>query len=285
MALFDFILNLAALLLWLSWCWRPLDPFVKNAPASLTGTVRRAEPASSRRWHLLAGLILLLVMRALFYLQVGSAIGWTPKLDLGFVVLALRSDRYGSVFLYSLLSFWRVWIIYYFWLLSVVLVNRAVAEPDPLQRLLRVQLGWVRNWPWPVLVLLPVIGVAALWAAVHPVLQRVGVLAPPQSITHLLEQSLLLTLSLVLSLKYLLPVFLLLDLVASYVYLGTSPVWDLVASTSRNLLKPLRALPLRLAKVDLAPLLGTILILAFLHWFPNAVVQELGKRKIDFWPQ
>jgi uncharacterized protein YggT (Ycf19 family) len=285
MALFDFILNLTALLLWLSWCWRPLDPFVKNTPASIMGTVRRAEPASARRWHLLAGLILLLVTRALFYRQVGSAIGWTPKLDLGFVVLALRSDRYGSVFLYSLLSFWRVWIIYYFWLLTVMLVNRAAAEPDPLQKLLRVQLGWVRGWPWPVLVLLPAIGVTALWAVLHPVLQRVGVLTPPQGIMHLLEQSLLLTLSLVLSLKYLMPVFLLLDLVSSYVYLGTSPVWDFVASTSGNLLKPLRGLPLRLAKVDLAPLLGTIFILVVLHWFPNAVIQELDKRKIAFWPQ
>ncbi len=285
MALFDFILNVAGLLLWLSWCSFHLEPLVKHTPATLTGTVKRAEPSSTRGWPLLATLVLLLVARALFYRQVGSAVGWTPKLDLGFVVLAFRSDLAGPVFLFSALSFARTWIVYYFWLLTLVLINRSVAEPDPLQRLLRVHLGWVRNWPWPVLILLPVTGVAGLWLGLHPLLARVGVLTPEHGIPQMLEQSLFLTLSLVLSLKYLLPVFLLLDLVASYVYLGVSPVWDFVGTTSKNILRPLKPLPLHLAKVDLAPLLGTLLILVLLHWVPNAIQSELGRRHLPVWPQ
>ncbi len=285
MALFDFILNLAGLLLWLGWCSRHLDPLVKSTPATIIGTVKRAEPAAKRGWQLLLVLALLLVLRALFYRQVGSALGWTPKLDLGFVVLAFRSDLFAPVFLYSSLSFVRVLMIYYFWLLTLVLINRGVTEPDPLQRLLRLHLGWVRSWPWPVLLLLPVVGVAALWTALHPLLQRVGVLTPPQSALHMLQQSLLLTLALGLSLKFLLPVFLLLDLVASYVYLGVSPLWDFISSTSRNLLKPLRAVPLRLAKVDLAPILATVLVLILLHWMPNLIQSELGKRNVAVWPQ
>jgi len=285
MTLFDFILNLAALLLWLGWCAQPLDPFAKNAPPTLVATVRRTEPASSRRWPLPVFLVLLLVLRALFYHQVGSAIGWMPKLDLGFVVLALRSDRFGPVFLYSLLSFLRVWIIYYFWLLTLALINRRGAEQDPLQKLVRVQLGPARGWPWPVLAVLPVIGVGALWAALSPALEWTGVLNPPESTAHMLEQGLLLTLSLVLTLKFVLPVFLILDLVASYVYLGVSPVWDFVASTSRNMLKPLRPIPLRLGKVNLAPVAGTLLILVLLHWLPNVIQNELAKRNVDLWPQ
>ncbi len=285
MALFDFILNLAALLLWLSWCSRRLDPFVKNAPATIMGTVRRAEPASRQGWHLLAVLALVLAVRALFYRQIGSAVGWTPKLDLGFVVLAFRSDHWGPVFLYSLLSFGRVWVVCYFWLLTVALINRGVTEPDPLQKLLRYHLGWLWSWPWPVLIFLPVAVIAALWFGLHPLLQRVGILAPPQGASQVLEQSLLLVLSLVFSLKYVLPVFLLLDLLASYVYLGTSPVWDFVGTTARNILRPLKPVPLRVAKVDLAPILGTLIVLALLHWTPNAIQTELGKRNVAVWPQ
>ncbi len=285
MALFDFILNLAALLLWLSWCSRNLDPFVAQAPATIMGTLRRAEPAAGRRWHLLASLVLVLAARALFYHEVGSAVGWTPKLDLGFVVLAFRSDLLGTAFLYSFLSFGRVWVVFYFWLLTLVLINRGVAEPDALQRLLRHHLGWVRSWPWPVLISLPVIGVAALWLAVHPLLHRAGIITPSNGISQVVQQSLLLVLSLVFSLKYVLPVFLLLDLVASYVYLGVSPVWDFIGTTARNILRPLRLVPLRVAKVDLAPILGTLLVLALLHWAPNAIQSELGKRHLAIWPQ
>lgn len=285
MALFDFILNLAALLSWLSWCSRHLDPLARSTPATIIGTVKRAGPPAKRGWQLLVVLVLLLALRALFYHQVGSAVGWTPKLDLGFVVLAFRSDLLGPVFLYSALSFGRVLAVFYFWLLILVIINRRVAEPDPLQKLLRLHLGWIRSWPWPLLVVLPVLGVAALWAALHPLLQRVGVLTPPQSAWHILEQSLLLTLALILSLKFLLPVLLLLDLVASYVYLGVSPLWDFVSSTSKNILRPLTALPLRLAKVDLAPILATVLVLVLLHWMPNLIQSELGKRNVSVWPQ
>lgn len=285
MALFDFILNLAALLLWLSWCSRRADPLTRSAPATLIGTVKRAEPRATSGWFLLAALAGLLLARALFYHQVASAIGWTPRLDLGVVVLAFRSDLPGSVLLYSALSFGRVLIVWYFWLLTLVVINRAVLEPDPLQKLIMAQVGGVRSWPWPLLVLLPPVLVVALWFLLHPVLRWAGVVTPPQVTAHLVEQGSLLTLTLVFSLKYLLPVFLVLHLLASYVYLGKSPVWDFISTTSRNILKPLRALPLRIAKVDLAPVTGAILILFLLHWLPNIIQSELGRRSVAIWPQ
>jgi hypothetical protein len=49
MALIDFILNVAALLLWLSWRAIRLDPFIRATPATLAGTLRRAEPPHSPR--------------------------------------------------------------------------------------------------------------------------------------------------------------------------------------------------------------------------------------------
>ncbi len=85
--------------------------------------------------------------------------------------------------------------------------------------------------------------------------------------------------------QFLLPAFLLLHLVTSYVYLGTSPVWDFVGATARNLLAPLRWLPLRIARFDFAPLAGVLLILFLLHWLPNLVLGRMAENNVSPWPQ
>ncbi len=285
MSLLDFILNLTGLLLWLSWCSRRLDPLERTTPATLIGTVKRAEPRPFKGWYWLAALLALLLARALFYDQVGSAVGWTPKLNLGCVVLAFRSDQFVPLLLYSGLSFARILAVYYFWLLALVLINWSAAEPDPLQRLLRLHLGWAGRLPWPLAMLLPVACVALLWVAVHPLLQQMAVVTSSKSMAQVLEQSLLLTLTLTLSLKYLLPALLLAHIVGSYVYLGASPLWNYIACTSRNLLKPLKSLPLRAGKVDFAPLMGAILLVVLLHWAPRFIQMELGRRNVAVWPQ
>src|SRR6185437_2087911 len=78
----DFILNVAGLLIWLNWRSARLDPFNRGIPATLAGTVRRAEPMRFKRWHFLAALAGLLFIRAFFYGQIGGAAhDWTPKLN------------------------------------------------------------------------------------------------------------------------------------------------------------------------------------------------------------
>ena len=52
MGLLDFILNLVGLLLWFNWRAARFDPLSKFTPATLAGTLRRAEKTSFRRWHL-----------------------------------------------------------------------------------------------------------------------------------------------------------------------------------------------------------------------------------------
>ena len=64
MGLIDLILNLAGVLIWLSWRSVRFDPLVKTKPATLVGTLRRAEPRRMKGWQLLAGLGALLVLRA-----------------------------------------------------------------------------------------------------------------------------------------------------------------------------------------------------------------------------
>ncbi|HWW02711.1 MAG TPA: hypothetical protein VNZ64_23630 [Candidatus Acidoferrum sp.] len=289
MGVVDFILNLAALLLWLSWRSLHFDPLAQSTPATLVGTLRRAEPRRWKGWQLLAGLVLLLALRPVLYRGVGSAAGWTPRLDLGVVALAFRSDSFPAgislrtTALYSVLSFGRLLLVFYFWLLIVGLINRGTAEPDPIQKVVRLHLGRIARWPWPLQLLLPILLTAILWVALHPLLVSMDVLTPTRSPAHLAEQGLLVGVGLFFTLKFLLPVFLLLHLLVSYVYVGTNPLWDFVSTTSHNLLRPIKAL--RYGKLDLAPVAGVLLTLVLLHWLPNLVLRWLLERNLTLWPQ
>jgi uncharacterized protein YggT (Ycf19 family) len=285
MGLIDFILNLAGVLLWLSWRSMGMDPLTKTTPATLVGTLRRAGTRRLKGWQFLVGLAALLLLRALLYRHMGPAADWTPKLDLFFVVLAFPGNLFRSALLYSVLSFTRILIVCYFWGLALVIINRGTAESDPLQKMLRLHFGPVARWPRLLQALLPLVVVTGLWMALHPLLTQLGIIGHVLSLAHLAEQGLLIGVALYFTLQYLLPVFLLLHLVTSYVYLGNNPVWDFIGTTARNLLVPLRWLPLRIAKLDFAPLAGVLLILLLLHWLPNLILGRMAENNVSPWPR
>ena len=271
MALIDFILNLAGLLLWLNWRFIPFDPVGKTDPASLAGTLRRAVPRRLQRWHFLIALAVLLLLRALLYWQVGSAVNWTPNLRLGAIAVSFRSDFFGRMLLFSLLSLCVTLAVFYLWLLLLSLVNRGAADVDPWQRLGRLHLGRVDNWPWALKLFLPLILVSLLWLGLNPLLVQWKIMPPCLSGRHRLEQAFVIGLGAYLSWKYLIGGVLALYLLSNYVFLGQQPFWKFVGLTGRNLLVPLRGIPLRLGKADFRPLVG--IALAFL-------VAELAERAL-----
>jgi len=286
----DFILNIAGLLLWLNWRSVRLDPFNRGLPATLAGTVRRAEPMRLKRWHFLAALAALLFIRAFIYVHIGPAVNWTPKVNLTVVMLAfplvLRSHAFFlSALAFSVISFLQILVIFYFWLLFIAIINRHETSPDALQKLLLVQLGRIARWPLLLQLLLPIVLVVALWALCHPLLLHIGVTTHVRTNTVLLAQGCVLSLILYLSLKFLLLTFLIIDLIVSYVYLGNNPVWEFIHTTSRNLLSPLKNLPLRLGRIDLAPILGIILIALLLYLLPHYIFHQLESRSLTIWPQ
>src|ERR1051326_3001020 len=136
MNVIDWILNVVCVLLWLD--WRAARPAaMAPAPAlSLVASLKRAEPRPAKRGSLLAGLAGVLLLRALFYWQVGSALHWTPALRLGVIAPPFRSDLAGRMFLYSALSFLLALGLFYSCLLLVLIVNRGLPESDPVHRLL-----------------------------------------------------------------------------------------------------------------------------------------------------
>jgi uncharacterized protein YggT (Ycf19 family) len=285
MGLIDLILNLAGVLLWLSWRSIRFDPLRKATAATLVGTLRRAEPRRLKGWEFLAGLAALLLLRALLYRHIGSTVDWTPKLSLFFVVLAFPSESFHIALLFSVLSFARVLAVCYIWALVLVIINGSIGETDPLQKMLRLHLGPIARWPRLLQLLLPPLLIVAAWAALHPLLVHWGIMNPLQSSAHLVEQGLLIGVALGLTLQYLLPVFLLLHLVSSYVFLGKSVAWDFVGATARNLLVPIRWLPLRLGRLDFAPLVGVILMLLLLHWLPDLILGRLAENNVSPWPE
>ena len=285
----DFILNVAGLLLWLNWRSVRLDPFNRTTPATLAGTVRRAEPMRLKRWHFLAALAGLLFIRAFFYEHIGPAANWTPKLNLTVVMPAFPLVIRGHVFflsalIFSVLSFLRVLVVFYLWLLAVAAINRSQTNPDPLQKLLLLQLGPAARWPLFVQLILPLLAIEALWMLFHPILMFIGVTTAVRSNAVLLAQGVVAGLGAYLTLKYLLFALVLTHMIVSYVYLGTNPVWDFANTTARNILSPLSWLPLRFGRVDLAPVLGIILIVLLLHVLPNYLLHELNRRGLTAWP-
>jgi uncharacterized protein YggT (Ycf19 family) len=281
----DFILNLVALLVWLSWRSRRIDPLLRTSPATLIGTLKRTDARRFSGWQLCAGLLLLLVVRAWFYWLIGAPVNWTPKLSLGLVSLAFRSDSLVLALLYSSFSFARFLVVFYFWLVVLVVINRRALEADAVQKLLRLHIGRISRWPAVIQILLPLLFVIALWAAIYPLLVHIALLTRITSFARLLLQGFLVGLGLFSSLKYLLPPLLLLHLVCSYVYLGNHPVWEFVSVTAQNLLAPLRKIPLRFARFDLTPLAGLVLILLALQWLPSFLIGKMAQWKLSAWPQ
>jgi len=258
MGLIDFILNLAGLLLWLNWCSVRFDPLGKRTPATLIGTLRRAEPNRLRRWHLLAALGGLLLLRALFYWQIGAAFKpvWAGKLDLDVTALYFRSDSLNRMLVFSVFSFGLTLGVMYVCLLLLSIL----AGPEPFHRLVRMPLGGIDRWSRKAKLLLPLIVMAGLWWLATWPLANLQIIPKPVTALQRIEESLLIGLGCYLTWKYIAGALLALHLLNSYIYFGKNPFWAYVNAEAQTLLSPLRALPLRAGKVDFAPVVGIVMV-------------------------
>jgi uncharacterized protein YggT (Ycf19 family) len=260
MGIIDFILDLAGLLLWLNWRSLRFDPLGQRTPATLIGTLRRAEPQRLRRWHLPAALGGLLLLRAVFYWQIGSGVGWAAgRLSLGVIELSFRSDSFGRILLFSVFSFGLTLGVFYLWLLLFSILE----GPEPFHRLVRMQLGPVDRWPRWLKLSLPLVLAALSWWLVSWVLAWLAIVPPPVSAPHRIEESLIIGLGSYLAWKYAAGALLVLHLLNSYIYFGKHSFWYYVTAEAQTLLRPLRAIPLRAGKADFAPVVGIVLVFLF----------------------
>ena len=254
MNVLDFILNLAALLLWLNWRASSMPEPAALPGKSLAATLRRAGGPRRADWGSLLLLAAILLVRALFYWQIGRALNWTAPLDAQIIKVSFSSHFADRMLLYSLLSFGRMLLLAYTWLLLLSILQHG--EPmGHAQRMVAWQLGRVHRWPPVVKALLPFALGTLAWAGLNAWLGGSLYLPEPESVSRLWAQSA--AVGVVVYLAWLPPLIALLalHLVESYVYLGRSAFWDFTASCARGLLRPLRKIPLRVGRVDLMPLL------------------------------
>lgn len=255
----DFTLNLAALLLWLSWRAARFDPLGKTAAVSLLGTLKRAEQRRPAAGRYLLALGALLLARAVLYWQIGPAVHWTPHLRLVAVSIPFRSEFFDRMLVFSLLSFGVVLAGFLFSLVLLSVLNPRVTD-DEISRLVRIHLGRVDRWPVWVKGLLPFVAGALFWVVTALLLSAMGIIPRAPSSATRFHQALLIGLCAYLTWKYVLVALLLLHLLNSYVYLGNRPLWNFVNGAARKLLAPLRPLPLRWGMMDFSPVVGMALV-------------------------
>jgi len=276
----DFILNLAGLLLWLNWRSNRFDPLVKRVPATLMGTLRPAVPQTLRRWHLLAFIGGLLLLRALIYWVIGRETNWSGKLDLGVTVLWFSSNCHWTGFFhlagwlgllrmisFSFLSFGLLLGMFCICLLPLSLL----AGPMPIHGLVTIPLGRVDGWPRWLKALLPFLVTAVIWWLVSWWLVRLEVLTP-LSMAGRFQQGLVLGINSYLLWQLPLVAILLLYLLNSYIYFGKHPFWKYISATAQTILRPLRKLPLQTGRVDFAPVVGIALIFVVAYFMTHDFV-------------
>lgn len=201
----------------------------------------------------------------MIYWWIGSETNWAGKLNLGVVVLWFSSGPrwigFWHMVLFSFASYGLILGIFYAWLLALSLLD----GPLPIHGLVRIPLGRVDGWPWWAKASLPFFATAILWWLASWLLIRLQIQTPLPAAGRF-QQALLFGLNVYLLWQYPLEAILVLHLLNSYIYFGNHPLWKYVSATAQTILWPLRNVPLRVSKVDLAPLAGIGLIFLAAHF-------------------
>lgn len=253
MSVIDAFLNLVGLILWLTWSGvGQVEP--AGTAGTILGNLKPAGARIQRRWISLACLAGLLVLRALFYRQVGPPLLWHPVWSTGVIDVAFRSDLFGRIFIYSILSFGWVLFHWYAWLMLIVAINRPPNDRDGVTRLARRSLGRLAACPWFLLPCIPVVLLGVAWLIIGWLAVNANLLPPLQDKTHLAQQAFVVALGGLLSWRWFLGGVFVLHLINNYVYLGRHAFWDFIQATGTRLCWPFSWV--RLGRLDLSPLVG-----------------------------
>ncbi len=252
MPLIDIILNFAALLLWLN--WRAIDFGAISSPrVSIVSNLKKLNRSPSR-WIFLGILVALLLARSVIYWQLGSALNWVATIPLGPITLPFRSDHWWRIFTYSFLSFGVLVGFFYLGLLLLSIVNSRVSDAEPMQKLVRLHMGWMERLPLFLRLLLPLATAVAGWICLRPLLMGLGLTPVGVPFRQTIEQGFIIALNVYFVWGYYILVLLGLYVLNSYIYFGAAPLWNYISQTGRRLLTPLQWLPLKIGRFDFAPI-------------------------------
>jgi hypothetical protein len=263
MNLVDFILNLVGILLWINWR-AALALKTRRAAISISGAIKREDPQPGSEWSSISWLVTMLLLRAVFYWNLGPPLKWTASLNLAPVSLPFRSDLFPLMLAYSFLSFGVALGVFFSSLLLLSCLHQKCALENPIQRFVRLQLGFWDRLPTLAKLFAPSVVSIVFWLVCSPGLRKFGILPGPASCTRVMEQALIMGWSAVLSWRGILFAILGAHILNTYLFLGNHPVWAYVDRSANLLLGPLRKWRIGIVDFGSIFLLAVIALLSLL---------------------
>jgi len=240
------ILNTVALLLWSLWLLRRGG---------------EGKSANASGWLWLGAVAVLLILRAVFYWEIGSPLGWVFHWSLGVVSIPFTSDSCGRMMLYSALSFLKALVMFHTLLAAVSSFGRPLPAGNNVGDAFRRVAGRAASWPGWLLWLLSSLVAALAWPPIAKLLQHEG-LTPSVPFRDLLLQAALIGGAMTHLWLWTLAVMAGLALLHRHFYLGGHPLWVWLAAASTNSLRWVNWIPARVGNLDLRPLVGLIMAVA-----------------------
>ena len=248
------ILNLIGLLFWISW---RAGTMARPRPANtMAGPSVRQGPVFRHSWMYLEALVILLLLRAVFYNQFGPGLDWIPSLNLLNEVPHFRSDWFPRALAYSVISFGRWLVALYFCLALLSTLRPDEDDPTNWREFLASQFSVFGNltpwlhWGLAGLLALGVHYGESYWMTALDLRLQTG--DEPRRLMALIALDLRTAI-------YLLMGLIGLYLLNSYVYFGEKDFWKNVNAAGTRLLTPLKPVPLVIGKIDLAPFIALAL--------------------------
>ena len=244
------ILNLIGLLFWVLW---RAGTIPRSKPTNaIAGPTPRQGKIYKHSWVYLLGLIILLTLRAAFYNQFGPGLHWIPYLEFIHEAPHFRSYIFPMTFAYSILSFARWLSALYFCLALLITIIPEENSAKMWRSFLRCQFGWLGGLPaialWVTALLLS--------ASLHIIeIEWMTLIEARSENSHQYGYLPLLIILDFRAATYLTMGIVSLYIINSYVYIGEKKFWKNVDDYGKQLLAPVRRIPLVVGKADLAPFL------------------------------
>jgi uncharacterized protein YggT (Ycf19 family) len=266
-------LNIVGILLWIVGMSVPHASTNLTPGISRVSLVRPAGGPAGRRWNWLLAIAALIFGRAFLYNAISGYAGWSPSLRLHLIAPTFRGDHFFRMLTFSTLSFFNALFTFLSALLLLSVLSRKLSGNDFWPRWIRLTLGPLERLPVPAKLAFPFVAMMLAWLGMQWLLPKFGTIPAAISTTVTLQRGSLIAAAGYLDWQFVIVGLLALFVINSYVYLGTGSLWNFVAHTGGVLLRPLQFLPLRLGRIDLAPVIAVAIVIAVARAVPRFLAE------------